>query len=176
MYKIPERLNSSIVGLKNMISYLESKYDIANMTIVEIGSWTGISAVEFSKKFKKVICIDPWSPTVGINTMFDMKEVENIFDDRTKDLDNVEKIKGKSVDVAKDYMKRGLKFDIIYIDGAHDYTNVKMDIEIWKDNIMTCICGHDYYSKFPGVIKAVNETLGKPDKTFKDTSWIKEMK
>jgi hypothetical protein len=175
MYKVPERLNSSISGLKNMIAYLESKYDIKNMTIVEIGSWTGISAVEFAKKFKEVICIDPWSPTVGINTMFDMSEVEKIFDNRVKGLDNVKKIKGKSVDIAKRYIRNGIKFNFIYVDGAHDYTNVKMDIEAWRDNIMTCICGHDYYNKFPGVIKAVNETLGKPDKTFKDTSWIKEI-
>ena len=37
------------------------------------------------------------------------------------------------------------------------------------------ICGHDYCPGWPGVIKAVEEKLGKPDKTFLDGSWMKKM-
>jgi hypothetical protein len=36
------------------------------------------------------------------------------------------------------------------------------------------IAGHDYLEAcFMGVVNAVNETFGKPDKTYKDTSWLK---
>jgi hypothetical protein len=68
------------------------------------------------------------------------------------------------------------KYDVLYIDGAHDYENVKLDIELWKDKAKYFICGHDYCDKFPGVVKAVNEILGEPDKIFKDTSWLIEVK
>lgn len=172
---IPERLPSSINGLRDMINFLTNKYDTKNMTIIEIGSWTGLSAIEFSKVFGKVICVDTWAPTIGINTQYDMKEVERIFDSRTKNIANIEKRKGKSEDIGKEAGKAGEKFDIIYIDGAHDYNNVKLDLLLWKKMITKCITGHDYYSKFPGVIRAVNEAVGKPSKIFRDSSWIKEL-
>lgn len=37
------------------------------------------------------------------------------------------------------------------------------------------IAGHDYCSTWSGVMKAADEMLGKPDKTFPDCSWIKKM-
>jgi len=68
--------------------------------------------------------------------------------------------------------------DVVYIDGLHLYDSCKNDIiktlTILKPNI--AICGHDYTddsSHLKGVKKAVDEIIGKPDKIFCDTSWIK---
>ena len=49
--------------------------------------------------------------------------------------------------------------DFIYIDGDHSYNGVKIDIELAKKKVKKggFICGHDYTSQFPGVIKAVDE-------------------
>lgn len=164
---IPERTKNSIDGLRKMIDYLESKYPIKDMVIVEVGSWTGCSMVEFAKRFKEVVCIDPWAPTGEINTEYNMNEVEKLFDSRMKS--NVTKIKDCFENVTKSDV-----LDIIYIDGLHNYKAVKRDILQAKEMGFKIICGHDYWpKKFPGVIKAVHETLGKPDRIFKDTSWIK---
>ena len=180
MGNIPERTQKSILGLRKMISCLNDKYDLSKKVIIEIGSWTGLSALEFQKHFKSVICIDPWKATEGINTQFNMNVVEKIFDERTKDFKNIKKIKMTSEEAAAyfDYMtdsgqSTDNKFNFIYIDGCHTYEAVKQDLILWKDRIKNAICGHDYCSQFPGVIKAVDEIIGKPDIVFDDSSWIK---
>lgn len=167
MTKIPERLPHSIKGLNDMLDFLG---DVKDKTMLEIGSWTGLSSVEFSKRFKHVCCVDPWQATEGINTEYDMSEVEKIFDKRKKK--NVAKIKHTSSEASE--ILGDNKFDYIYIDGCHTYEAVKLDIENWKDKCKIAICGHDYWpGRFDGVIKAVDEAFGKPDKVFSDTSWVK---
>lgn len=171
--KIPERTKRSLEGVRQMIKELEKKFDIKNSSIVEIGSWTGVSAVEFSKYFGIVYCVDPWSPTKGINTEYNMKEVEKIFDSRISYKKNIRKIKMTSEDYSKMLLGKSV-FDFIYIDGDHTYKSVKKDILLWGKRIKKAICGHDYWPRrFEGVIQAVNECLGKPDKIFSDTSWVK---
>jgi precorrin-6B methylase 2 len=169
---IPERTKSSIKGLNLMLDYLEKQYgDLSQYTILEIGSWTGVSAVEFAKRFETVICVDPWEATEGINTKYDMSDVETEFNRKAKNYNNVKVYKETSYNYNK---REDERYDFIYIDGCHTYEAVKQDIELWQDRVDKCICGHDYWpKKFDGVIKAVNECLGKPDKVFPDTSWIK---
>jgi len=171
---IPERTEKSKQGLLKMIKYIQEKYgNTKEMTIMEIGSWTGVSSEIFANHFKTVLCIDPWDSTIGINTQYNMKEVEKIFDDKRNKYINIIKIKKTSFEAFKIY--DGVIIDIVYIDGAHDYKNVKQDIFLWKD-YCKIIAGHDYWKdRFPGVIKAVDEILGKPDRIFPDTSWIKEL-
>jgi hypothetical protein len=51
------------------------------------------------------------------------------------------------------------KSDVIYIDACHEYAECKADIEIWskKLNNNGFLLGHDYCSRYPGVMDAVNE-------------------
>lgn len=171
MMAIPERTKQSLNGLCEMVDYLDSKYPIKDMTILEIGSWTGLSALTFAPRFKHVYCVDPWDATEGINTQYNMAEVEKLFDKRIEPFKNITKLKCKSEECNFLWM-----VDIIYIDGCHTYDSVKQDIKIWLPKVKAVIAGHDYWpKKFDGVIKAVNEMLGKPDKVFPDTSWIKEI-
>jgi hypothetical protein len=143
------------------------------MHILEVGSWTGCSMMIFAQYFKYVYCVDPWGATKGINTQYNMEDVEKIFDNRMKKYNNVTKIK-------ENWEKTGIgtiNIDIIYIDGIHTYQAVKKDIKHALKFKPRYMAGHDYWpKKFPGVIKAVNEMLGKPDKVFSDRSWIKRMK
>ena len=63
--------------------------------------------------------------------------------------------------------------DVVYIDAAHGYENVKNYIELWFPKTKRYIGGHDYNEKcWPNVIKAVNEKFGKPHYLFKDKSWL----
>jgi len=167
--KIPERTPASLDGLREFIKYVKDNYDIK--TVVEIGCWTGISSVEFAKNFDTVYCIDPWSPTDGINTEYDMLEVERMFNHRIGTYENVYKMRHTSRRASELLMD--LKADMVYIDGCHEYDAVREDIALWEPKITKLVTGHDYWPKrFDGVIKAVDEILGKPEKIFPDTSWL----
>jgi predicted O-methyltransferase YrrM len=56
------------------------------------------------------------------------------------------------------YLDGKTKFDLIFIDGAHDYESVKADIEIATRHIVLggIICGHDF-NMFKGVSEAAIE-------------------
>ena len=65
--------------------------------------------------------------------------------------------------------------DFIYIDGDHRYEAVRDDIQIalklTKDNFY--IGGHDYYERWPGVVRAVDQIFQKKSlMVFPDTSWL----
>lgn len=83
---------------------------------------------------------------------------------------NIYKLKSDSVSAAKGF-KDG-QFDFIYIDASHAYEDVKRDILAWKPKVKNggFIAGHDWI--FNSVASAVKETLGNPQATFKDSSWI----
>jgi len=55
--------------------------------------------------------------------------------------------------------------DVVFIDAAHDYENVKLDIARWwplvRDGGM--LVGHDYNHKWPGVERAVADMLNLMD-------------
>lgn len=64
---------------------------------------------------------------------------------------------------------------MIYIDAEHTYEACRKDIDTALKTMPKFITGHDYCSTWSGVMKAVDETLGKPDKTFPDGSWMKKL-
>lgn len=174
--RIPERTQKSKKGLIQFANYISSSYPKIK-TLLEIGSWTGVSAKIFAKYFEKVVCVDPWKATLEINTEYDMNQVFNIFMQRVKNYNNIIYYKMTSEEFF-DKTIYGIdnKFDIIYIDGLHEYQFVKQDLMLWK-NRCKIISGHDYWKgRFNGVIQAVDEIVGKPDKIFDDTSWFKVLK
>jgi len=54
------------------------------------------------------------------------------------------------------------EFDIVYIDAAHEYEPVLVDLEAWFPKVKRggFICGDDYTAGWPGVVKAVDEYFG----------------
>lgn len=158
-------------GLQDLINNIPTKG-----TMIEIGTFTGESTVIFGDHFEKVIGVDPMLSGYDKNDMAsqcDFNEVFDMFVDRIKEYDNISLIKKTSDDVVSDFEDES--FDFVYIDGIHTYDQVKKDIKNYLPLIKKggVIGGHDYVKGWSGVIKAVDEVLGKPDKTFKDGSWIK---
>lgn len=169
----------SQTGLLTMISYINEIIPTENLTLIEIGSYAGESTNIFCKNFKSVISIDPYMENYDINdpACHNMKlgEVYNIFVNNTEHLSNHIHIKKISDNAVIDLV--GNQIDVVYIDGLHTYNQVKMDILNYIPIIQKggYISGHDYHPNWPGVMQAVHEVLGNPDKIFSDTSWIKRI-
>jgi len=165
---------TSTEGLLDLIKELG---DNSNKTMREIGSFVGESTVLFAQSFKKVIAIDPfladYDPADSTSNNFDFDNVYQTYLDRVTIHSNVQTLVMTSDEAAK--ILNEDMFDFIYIDGLHTYEGVKSDITNYLPLINKggVIGGHDYVQGWLGVINAVDEILGKPDKTFKDGSWIK---
>lgn len=158
-------------GLNDLCKYIESFYATKTLTVLEIGSFAGESTEILAKHFKKVHAVDPWNQKMLHVSMqkFRAREAEHNFIERMKKFDNVIKINNTSMGYEKECNEI---FDVVYIDGCHDYDFVLEDIIKWSKKCRLFMCGHDYLPLHPGVIKAVNEVYGKPDKTFIDNSWL----
>jgi hypothetical protein len=163
----------SIQGLYDFIFYIQKFYDTKKLTLIEIGTWRGESTRIFADYFKIVYCVDPWDIENAPDTMKpDIRIAEKEFNRLMSKKLNIIKLKGKSVNIANEIKDN---FDVVYIDALHEYEDVKQDILTWKDRALKFIGGHDYRINTNGVILAVHEILGKPDRTFKDWSWIKKV-
>jgi len=143
----------------------------------EIGCAMGESSEIAAQFLGQLYCIDPWaSMKVNDPKVNDPKVsvAEAQFDVRMLRFPHVTKLKLKSHRAAP-LFPDGL-FYIVYIDGDHDYANVKRDILCWYPKVRKggWIAGHDYdeREKHAGVFKAVNEVLGKPSRRFCDNSFL----
>jgi predicted O-methyltransferase YrrM len=165
-------------GLVSLIEYITIGKNAKDLSMIEIGSYTGESTQVFAKYFGKVISVDPFENGYDMNDAAchhaDFNDVYNKFLENMQSFDNVTNIRKKSDDAITDMIE---KYDFVYIDGMHTYDQVKKDILNYKKLIKPggFIGGHDYSDYWLDVVKAVNECLEKPDETFKDTSWIKKL-
>jgi predicted O-methyltransferase YrrM len=165
------------VSTEALLDLIKELGDNSDKRMIEIGSFVGESTVLFAQSFGSVTAIDPFMEGYdnGDTTsyQFDFSNVYETYIERTKDYTNI-----KTLKITSDEGYKVLKyneFDFVYIDGVHTYDQVKKDIQNYLPFIKKggVIGGHDYVQGWSGVMKAVDEVLGKPDKTFKDGSWIK---
>ena len=113
-------------------------------------------------------CIDPWANYTSQED-FHCVEQSRIADDRkiidsfmrnTAFLgDSIKMMRGFSTDFSG--MIAGQNFDLIFIDGAHDYDSVKCDILMCLAALKPggLLTGHDFHSMGHGVRQAVNELI-----------------
>lgn len=127
-----------------------------NDKFVEIGVWCGgslsyfiVESINLNKKID-IYAVDNWPENETFNT----------FLNNLNDINTYFKIlKMNSVDAAKKFKDESLY--AVFIDGEHDYDNVKKDIDAWYSKVKPggYFCGHDYHTEHPGVIKAVDEFI-----------------
>jgi len=163
----------------DLFSFVVNKYDQAHF--VEVGSWKGRSsccmAVEIinSKKSIKFDCVDLWEYSDSQNDI-SSNEFEGVYGEFISNISKVahyiNPVKSTSVEASKLYLDASL--DFVFIDAAHDYENVKKDIEAWLPKMKSggIISGHDYFFS-QGVRRAVHEILGEVHTTSE--SWYKEV-
>jgi hypothetical protein len=161
-------------SLRDLAKTLLQKGEIRHF--VEIGCFSGESAVIWHESLpdSAIWCIDPWLPGYDPNdaaSNSNMTAVEKAFDQRTFGCERLIKLKGVSETFKDQPCLQSI--DVAYIDAMHTYEGVKADIQFWLPRCKLAIAGHDYNGGWPGVIKAVDEMLGRPDQIFPDSSWLK---
>lgn len=124
----------------------------------------------------QMTCIDPWLAGYDpqdVASRSDMTVVEAEFDKRAERHGfKVTKFKGN----LQEFLVSGVsspEYGLVYIDASHRYEDVKRDLSSALELHPTIgIAGHDYASGWSGVVRAVDETLGKPQTQYVDSSWL----
>lgn len=148
-----------------------------------IGAEIGVFEGEFSKLIidtvqpKKFYMVDLFTGSMvsGDKNGNNMKTISldesyNRLIEQYKSNDKVDVFKGKSQDFFKEIEDNSL--DFIYIDGDHSYEGAKVDLQnaFHKVKKGGLICGHDYTSRFQGVVDAVNQFVSEHNFELKITS------
>jgi len=149
-------VRTKIQATEGLISEAEAKclYELAKNCggiIVEIGSWKGKSTISLALGSKaggggKVFAIDPHQGTYDDFTgIYTPENTEPIFRKNIKRAgvdDIIIPLVMKSEEAARGWT---VPISLLFIDGAHDYENVKLDFTLWEPHLIPggIICFHD---------------------------------
>lgn len=167
-------------GIVNLYRKMAYTYD--NAVFVEVGCWKGKSSfcmaslIDQQNKNIKFYCVDTWKGSEEHVHEADIIS-DSLFNTFEKNVESVSKfitpIRLASLDAAKQFEDESL--DFVFIDAAHDYENVKNDINAWYPKLKKggTIAGHDYHPTWDGVVKAVNEWMLNNKKLFSvdESTW-----
>lgn len=131
-------------------------------TYVEVGVDDGAYSRVFlpslaAKQFQRLLLVDPWDPK-----LFYRPTTQEEMDERYRRIKNMELFnpgvsvkRMKSADAAREIPDAWV--DFVYLDGLHDYENVKTDIAAWRPKIRSggLLAGHDI--NMDGVRLALDE-------------------
>lgn len=161
--------NSNDPIFRDLITKIKPK------TIIEVGSWHGASAINMALICKElgldttIYCVDTWLGAVEFYTHptpeRDLMLKDGYPQVYYKFLDNIRKAGVESmikpITLPSNLAHKILpNADLIYIDGSHEYEDVKNDIIHYRQKLNNggIIFGDDYSNTvFPGVKKAVDE-------------------
>lgn len=127
------------------------------------GAEIGVAGGRNSRRFCMLIpglrlyCVDPWSVQEDYQWMDRPSETQkNYFlaKERLAPYD-AHLIRATSMDAVRNWEE---ELDFVFIDGNHKFDYVMQDIIEWGRVVRQggYISGHDYRSRFPGVVTAVN--------------------
>lgn len=131
---------------------LVRKLQKENLTIADVGCWTGQSTAILTNIVKqlkgKVYAID-WfqgSETTNLDEPAQYFNIKRIFEENMRSMNssnNVELINKKSKDAVNDFADNSL--DVVFLDADHRYEYIKEDIKLWLPKVKPTglLCGHD---------------------------------
>lgn len=139
--------------------------------VVEIGSWMGRSTRALADNCPgTVLVVDTWSGSGEHKEMLKRQNrnwLHAQFLANISGLTNLTAMRMSSTSAASQLLSQNVApFDMVFIDGSHEYRDVKADILAWKQLLAPkgIICGHDYdwdgNQTWLGVKQAVDELLG----------------
>jgi len=164
-------------GLQQLASVLKP-----GTSMVEVGSWAGESARIWiaSGNVSSIILVDPYLDELAVAELEHDETRERSAEEAMASAQRVvssfpgaQLLRMTSAHAAE--LLSGQEFDFVYIDANHTYESVLEDIRLWLPLVKAdgIIAGHDYNPvDFPGVIQAVNEVFGVPERVFIDHSWM----
>ena len=164
---------------QGLLDFIAALPDMKGMRMLEVGSYAGESAEMFAEsgKFAEIVCIDPWQAgydDADEASRSNMAEAEAAFDRVMNRWWAIRKFKGTLAEFAA---KHPFMYpDLVYIDACHTYEGCKADIAEALNLEPGIIAGHDYAHWCEGVVRAVDEVLGKPQMRFQDGSWMFNLK
>jgi len=143
-------------------------------SIVEIGSYAGRSTRALADNCPgRVYAVDiwsigPWAKDIDWMTEEKADQYEKFRANMAPHIADgkIVPLRRSSLNVAQIFAANG-SFDMVFIDGAHDYESVRKDILAWG-SMTKLLCGHDY--DHPGVKQAVTELV--PDHTVVEGTTI----
>jgi hypothetical protein len=170
--------------------------------VCEVGSWMGRSTRAIADNLPEggvVYAVDTWNGTPGPNecglllqgkpedwlfNQFRANIGEDLLHRKITVVENgreypaerytVRPYRASSLEGA-DYLCNHYtnRFDMIFLDAAHDYDNVKADILAWRPFLAPggLLCGHDFGGSFPGVQRAVLELIPGAKKVGAGSIW-----
>lgn len=155
--------------------------EVRPKTILEVGSWLGGSAIRMATIAQnyvapedlEVVCIDTW---LGASEFWSKQEdssrdlklvngypsvyydfLSNVFNAQLQNIITPFPISSSAG--LKFLIRNGVRFDLAYIDGSHDYEDVVNDIKLARQ-VAPVLFGDDFYS-FQDVGRAVTEAGGR---------------
>lgn len=159
--------------IKNRIQLAKHFNELGYKVGAEVGVFDGHYSVVLCREIPgvKLYAIDPWTVYEGYRTR---KFEPNMAAAKKLAYESLEPynchiIEDFSVEAAKTFADESL--DFVYIDGNHEYSHVKADIEAWTPKVRQggILAGHDYYvtrAGNTGVVDAVDEFTKKHNYTL----------
>lgn len=155
------------------------------LTVVEVGSWVGESAVALAsgigKAGGKVHCVEHFQGNVhdGLASLAagagpELLRAWHAFNCGPLLGQRIELIEATSLDAAKRFpAKPGI--DVLFVDGEHTEAALLADLQAWLPKVRKggTVLGHDHSDLFPGVAAALQRIAKKLKvkiKTFPDTT------
>lgn len=160
--------------------FFETIETIKPETIVEVGSWKGLSASVMAKKIQEMnldcelVCVDTWLGATefwenhndknryeSLNLQNGYPSVYYQFLTNMKELglsEIVTPFPQTSTNAARFFKRKNLSAQLIWIDASHEFEDVLQDISSWWEvlDVGGIMFGDDYCEYWSGVIDAVN--------------------
>lgn len=156
-------------------------------TLVEVGTYKAEYAEHLLQQWPgSLICVDAWrhQPEQDDILNHDQETMNAVYAEALRRLQPYETRcvvrRQWSVDAAKDFAADNAQFDAVYLDAAHDFGNVTVDLAVWWPLVRPggVFAGHDYlngtraqgYPAEFGVKSAVDQFFGRRNLTVNVTT------
>jgi len=147
-----------------MVNSIRSRIELAkyfNQLDFHVGAEIGVADGRYSEILCKEIpgldltCVDPWAKYDGNwrSDDYQDKAFKKAQDRLSKY--NVSFKKNTSLEAARDIKDGSL--DFVFIDGAHDFNNVMLDLILWTPKVRKggIVALHDYYRSKYGTVQVI---------------------
>lgn len=147
------------------LELLIAEHDIHS--VLEIGSFLGLSSIWFAQRVWSVTCVDKWREDANVpdgNNLLSTllrfgtpRDFFHVFLHNIKEFEvdhKITPVRGLSTEV------HGLvtDHDLVYLDGDHSYEGCARDLQLYGPKARRVLCGDDFVDRPEfGVIQAVEE-------------------